>query len=301
MYSRAGVVCYRTPVTLAIELAAGGLRFSAESAGRGPLVLCLHGFPDHSASFRHQLPALAAAGFRAVAPMMRGYQPASQPPDGDYSVAALAEDVVGWLDALGEQRCHLIGHDWGAVTAYAAAALAPERFLSVTTMAVPPIRRFARGLLRYPGQLLSSWYMLFFQLPIAERAVARRDFAFLERLWRAWSPGWQWPAVDMAALKRVFAAPGVTAAALGYYRALRGRGARARRTRELLQARTPVRTLALTGALDGCMDTRLYDVVCDARDFPAGLRVERVAGAGHFLHQERPELVNPLLLEWVSQ
>ena len=87
-----------------IELRANGLRFSAHAAGAGPLVLCLHGFPDHAGSFRHQLPALAAAGYRAVAPTMRGYEPSSQPRDGDYHIVRLAEDVVGWLDHLGAER-----------------------------------------------------------------------------------------------------------------------------------------------------------------------------------------------------
>jgi len=285
-----------------IELRANGLSFSAHAAGAGPLVLCLHGFPDHAGSFRHQLPALAAAGYRAVAPTMRGYQPSSQPPDGDYHVVRLAEDVVGWLDHLGVERCHLIGHDWGAVTAYAVAALAPERLLSLTTLAVPPLRRMGRAVLRHPGQLRNSWYMAFFQLRgLSDRVVARNDWAFLERLWRAWSPGWDWPAEDMAALKRSFAQPGVLTAALGYYRAFASGGPAARRTRELLLAPSAVRLLALTGARDGCMDSRLYDLACDPRDFPpGGLRVERVADSGHFLHQERPAEVNRLLLDWLA-
>jgi pimeloyl-ACP methyl ester carboxylesterase len=285
-----------------ITLSAGALQMSALEVGAGPLVLCLHGFPDTLLSFRHQLPALAGAGFRAIAPMMRGYQPSSQPADRDYHVVRLAEDVLAWLDHLGERQCHLIGHDWGAITAYAAAALAPERFISLTTLAVPPTRRMARGLLRYPSQLKNSWYMLFFQLRgLADHLVRRDDFAFLERLWRDWSPGWAWAAEDMAALKQTFAEPGVLTAALGYYRAFFTGGAAARQTRELLRARIDVPTLALTGATDGCLDTRLYDVVCDPRDFPGGLRVERVTGAGHFLHQERPDEVNRLVLDWLSE
>ena len=91
-------------------------------------------------------------------------------------------------------------------------------------------------------------------------------------------------------------------AALGYYRAFASGGPAARRSRELLQARTPVRLLALTGARDGCMDSRLYDLACDPRDFPpGGLEVQRVADAGHFLHQERPAEVNRLILDWLAR
>src|SRR5580765_1168097 len=94
---------------------ANGLTFATLEAGDGPLVLCLHGFPDHARSFRHQLPALAAAGFRAVAPFMRGYAPTEVPPDGPYQSAALAQDAVALIDALGYQRAAIFGHDWGAV------------------------------------------------------------------------------------------------------------------------------------------------------------------------------------------
>jgi len=273
-----------------LTLRHGALSFSALSEGEGPLVLCLHGFPDHARSFR------------AVAPMLRGYEPSSQPADGDYHIVRMAEDVVAWLDQLGAERCHLVGHDWGAVIGYAVAALAPARLHTLTTLAVPPTRRMLRGLRRYPGQLRNSWYMLFFQLRgLADRVVARHDFAFLERLWRDWSPGWDVPPGELEALRETFRQPGVARAALGYYRAMADAWSPAgRQSAALLRSRIEVPTLAMTGALDGCMDTRLYDVVCDPADYHAGLTVERVPGAGHFLHQERPELVNPIILRWLS-
>jgi pimeloyl-ACP methyl ester carboxylesterase len=93
---------------------ARGLEFPTLEAGAGPLVLCLHGFPDHSGSFRHQLPALAAAGFRAVAPTMRGYAPSAIPADGVYQTAALAEDAVAMIAELGYDEAIVFGHDWGA-------------------------------------------------------------------------------------------------------------------------------------------------------------------------------------------
>lgn len=289
-----------------MTLHANGLDFSALAAGLGPgVTLCLHGFPDCARSFRHQLPALAAAGYRAIAPTLRGYEPSSQPPDGDYHIVRMAEDVVGWIDDLGIERVELVGHDWGAVIAYAVAALAPERLSSLTTLAIPhPGRLRTHGIPKLPSQIRKSWYMLFFQLRgLADWVVERDDWAFIERLWRDWSPGWAPPADELAAVKRTLAQPGVKRAALGYYRAMfsPGGGAAARDTARLLSSPIPVRTLALTGALDGCMDTRLHDWTMKPEDFPAGVEVVRVDDAGHFLHQEKPELVNGRLLDWLGR
>src|SRR5512135_3737472 len=100
---------------------ANGVRFATLEAGDGPLVLCLHGFPDHARSFRHQLPALAAAGFRAVAPFMRGYAPSEAPRDGRYQSAVLGIDAAELIAALGYDSAHVFGHDWGAIAAYGAA------------------------------------------------------------------------------------------------------------------------------------------------------------------------------------
>jgi len=283
-------------------LHANGLEFSALVHGKGPVVLCLHGFPDNQRSFRLQLPALAAAGYRAVAPTLRGYEPSSQPADGDYHIVRMAEDVVGWIDDLGEQRVHLVGHDWGAVIGYAAAALAPERLHSLTTIAIPHPGKLQGAIQKVPSQLRNSWYMMFFQLRgLADHVVERNDWALIEKLWRDWSPGWSPPPEEMAAVKQTLALPGVKTAALGYYRAMFGfRGEGAKATRRLLEARIEARTLALTGALDGCMDTRLHDLAMHADDFPNGMRIERIEDAGHFLHQEKPEVVNALLLDWLG-
>src|SRR5882724_11812032 len=106
---------------------ANGVRFATLEAGDGPLVLCLHGFPDHARSFRHQLPALAAAGFRAVAPYMRGYAPTQAAPDGRYQSAVLAQDATELITALGYDSAYVFGHDWGAMAAYGAAIIAPQR------------------------------------------------------------------------------------------------------------------------------------------------------------------------------
>ena len=292
-----------------ITLSHEGLVFSATACGSaenpaGPLVLCLHGFPDDARSFRFQLGALADAGYRAVAPTLRGYEPSSQPPDDDYSLVALASDVIAWIDELGEERVHLVGHDWGAVITYLAGATAPERFHSLTAMAVPPVGRLAEGIRKVPGQLLKSWYINFFQLRgVSEWAVERDDWALVRRLWRDWSPGFELPPQEWASLRETFGAPGVKHAMLAYYRqnatppVLLGW----RKTPATSRTLVPVRTLAITGSDDGCMDTRLYDHLFREEDFPKGIRVERIHGAGHFAHQEKPDEVNALLVEWLGE
>ncbi|CAN0605833.1 unnamed protein product, partial [Ectocarpus sp. 12 AP-2014] len=150
---------------------------------------------------------------------LRGYEPQSIPEDGDFSEETLGRDVLNVLDALGVQRAHLVGHDWGAAIAYRAANLSPDRFLSLTTMAVPHSGRFLNDAFTYPKQALMSWYMLFFQLRgIADYWVARNDFAFLRWLWRRWSPGWAIPEDEFQALRETMSKPGVLRAALAYYR-----------------------------------------------------------------------------------
>ncbi|MCP3982959.1 MAG: alpha/beta hydrolase [bacterium] len=288
-----------------IELRHEDRVFSAVAEGEGPVVLCVHGFPDHSRSFRHQLPALAEAGVQAVAPMLRGYEPSSQGRRhiSDFHPLQVAGDLVAWARELGGgEPVHLVGHDWGAVATYLACALEPALFRSATTIAIPPLGAMQEGIRRHPIQLRNSSYMLFFQLRgLADRIVQRRDFAFLEVLWRRWSPGWAWDPDDMLALKRSFREPGVVWSALAYYRAMLNPFlADSQETRRLGELPNRVPTLAITGELDGCMDTRLHDYA-DPSEFPNGYRMERIAGAGHFVHQEKPDELNRILLEWISQ
>ena len=281
---------------------ARGLTFHTLEAGEGPLVLCLHGFPDHARSFRHQLPALAAAGYRAVAPAMRGYAPTGPAPDGRYQTAALAEDAVALIEALGYDEAIIFGHDWGALAAYGAALAAPRRVRKLVTAAVPYGAQVMSAFMTSYDQQRRSWYMFFFQTPFADIAVPHDDFAFLERLWRDWSPGWRFPADEMAALKETFRTPGVASAALGYYRAMldpsRQDPALAALQNRMMADPIDVPAMVLHGANDGCMGVELVEGM--AAYFPRGLRVEIVSGTGHFLHQEDPDRVNALLLDFLS-
>jgi pimeloyl-ACP methyl ester carboxylesterase len=278
---------------------ANGVEFHYLAAGKGPIVLALHGFPDHARSYRHQMPALAAAGYRVVAPYMRGYAPSEIPQGGYFGVPALAADAVALAEALSDEPVVLIGHDWGAAAAHAAAATAPERFSKLITIAVPYGPAFTQSLVTSAEQQRRSWYMFFFQLPFAETAVAMNDFAFIERLWRDWSPGWAFPPAEMASLKKTLGAPGTLTAALSYYRHTFNPPPNAP---SLADVSTPrpikVPTLYLHGRNDGCIGAELAAGM--EAWFEKGLKKVIVDGAGHFVHQERPEEVNRLILEFLK-
>ncbi len=278
---------------------ANGLRFAYLSAGPtdGPLALLLHGFPDTAHTWRHLSPQLADAGFHVVAPWLRGYAPTEVPSGRTIGRETLAADANSLHRALGgDERAVLVGHDWGAYTAYRAAAAAPERWARVVTLAVPPDRAL-RGADRDPAQVRRSAYMLAFQIPGAERIVARDDLAVLERLWRRWSPGYD-PSADLEHVRSSLRSPGSLRAALGYYRAL---------APSLLRLRTPTPhprrpsqpVLYLHGADDGCMGRRYAEAARDVLTHPASL-VEIVPDAGHFLHLERPEVVGATITAFVT-
>jgi pimeloyl-ACP methyl ester carboxylesterase len=270
---------------------ANGLQFGVLEAGSGPLALCLHGFPDVAYTWRHLLPALAGAGFHAVAPFMRGYAPTAVPADGAYHLGALVADAVALHEVLGgDANAVLIGHDWGAEAAYGAAAFAPDRWRRLVTLAVPPAA-LDEVLFSDYEQLKRSFYLFMFRDPagLAETEVARDDLAFLDKLWRDWSPGFQ-PGEHLARVKDCLRPPANLAAALGYYRAAVDQEAAARQA--------PQPTLYLHGARDGCIGV---DLVRGAERLLApSSRMIVIDEAGHFLHLEKPGQVNDHILSWVS-
>ena len=207
------------------RVVANGVDFAFLEAGPGdgPLALCLHGFPDTPWSWRHLLPALADRGFRAVAPFLRGYAPTAVPADGDYSAGALAADAIALHGALGgDDRAVIVGHDWGAMATYGAAAHAPDRWPRVVTMAVPPLPVIGSAFFDY-DQIKRSFYMFFFQTPLADMAVPMDDHAFIAGLWRDWSPAYDGVAFgDVARVVDALRDPANLAAALGYYRTMFG-------------------------------------------------------------------------------
>jgi pimeloyl-ACP methyl ester carboxylesterase len=282
----------------------GTLRYPVREAGPadGVPVVLLHGFPDCFHSFDAQLLALGEAGYRAIAPAMRGYAATNIPAEEDAFLITIAGELPALLDALAVRSAHLVGHDWGAAVGWLAVAMFPSRFLTFTSLAIPPLGGMLAAVRRYPSQARKSWYMAFFQLRgLADFALARDDFAFIERLWRDWSPGWDWPAAAMEEVKATFRQPGVPRAALDYYRRLFDWFALPnRRARGLIARPVAMPVLVLHGRTDGCMDARLAAASIRPAQFPAGVKLEVVEGAGHFLHREQPERVNTLLLDFLA-
>jgi len=276
---------------------ANGVEFACLRWGSGDrLALCLHGFPDDAGSMAPVGERLADEGFTAVAPYLRGYGPTGSAPDGDYSATALGTDAVELATTLVDEEDLrdpvLVGHDWGAVAGYSAARVDPDRFERMVTMAVPPA--FTSEIFGHPRQFLRSWYIWLFQLPFApESYLRRRDFALIEVLWNLWSPGWDYPDERIEAVKETFRTDETVANALAYYRQFVRPMAL-----DLLRSGPPdaddappieTDTLVLAGADDGCIGPDMFETA--SRVFTADCRVAKIRDAGHFMHQERPDVV----------
>ncbi|MET0897253.1 MAG: alpha/beta fold hydrolase [Mycobacterium sp.] len=273
----------------------------------GPLALCLHGFPDTAHGWRKVAPLLVAAGYRVVAPMMRGYAPSGFPLDNSYHVGALMDDALRVREAVGGGDADLlIGHDWGAMTATGLAAMPDSPFRKAVIMSVPPAAAFQRpGGVAHPGrlaaqlprQLWRSWYIMYFQLPWLPERSARW---VVPRLWRHWSPGYD----ATEDLQHVFAAIGAPErwrAALGPYRATVRNSAPPPWYAELHKhwLSAPVLpVLYLHGNNDGCATSAYTEWV--QQILPEGSRAAVVADAGHFLQLEQPQRVAELIVEFAA-
>jgi pimeloyl-ACP methyl ester carboxylesterase len=264
------------------KVRAGGLEFAYFEEGRGPLVLLVHGFPDTPHTWDRVRPALAQAGYRAVSPFTRGYAPTEIPRDGRYDVDTLGQDIAALIEALGEERAIVVGHDWGAAAGYSAAALHPERVRLLVTLAIP----HPGGIAPTPRLFWSVRHMFYLSRPHAPRRVRQDDFAYLDELVRRWSPGWNVPPGETDAVKDVFRHPGSLEAALAYYRAIRPWPTPAQRHK------IGVPTVSFSGDTD-VIGREAWERA--RRSFTARYEVVPVPG-GHFLHREHPERFTTELL-----
>lgn len=281
---------------------AGELEVSYLQCGSGPLAVCLHGFPDSPHTWRHLMPALAASGYRAVAPFMRGYAPTSVPVSGVYQTAALARDANALHEALGgDEDAVIIGHDWGAPSVCGAALDQPRRWKKVVSMAVPPGPALGAAFLGNLAQIQRSWYMFFFQHGLSNHVVGANDMAFVDMLWSQWSPGFD-AATDLAHVKAALRGSENLQAALGYYRATLGDGKRDPELAELQQrmgGEVPTQPLLyLHGENDGCIGREVAEVA--QAMVPSTVQFAFVANAGHFMQLEQPQQVNKLILDFVN-
>jgi pimeloyl-ACP methyl ester carboxylesterase len=276
--------------------------FAAGLDNEGPLAICLHGFPDSAHTWRHLLPRLADAGYRAVAPFLRGYAPTEVPPDGRFQTAASAMDALALRDALGGGADSvIIGHDWGAIITHIAANVRPDAFAKVVTMAVPPGNAVGVAFLSNLAQIKRSWYMFFFQHPFADFVVGANDLAYIDMLWADWSPGFD-ATEELELLKPSLRDPANLQAALGFYRATLGAGYNdpaLQSAQDLTSTIPPQPLLYLHGRTDGCMGIDVAEFA--AAELTSNARAHFVDGAGHFLHLEKPNEVNDIILSFLAE
>jgi pimeloyl-ACP methyl ester carboxylesterase len=295
-----------------IDVSAPAVQLRALSWGPadGPIALCLHGFPDTAYGFRKLAPHLVHAGYRVIAPFMRGYVPSSIPTDGSYHIGAVMDDALRVRAACDPTDADVvIGHDWGAIAATGLAAMPESPFVKAVVMSVPPSAALRPGagrklanrgrLLRLlPAQFLRSWYISYFQLPV----LPERSLSWIvPLLWRRWSPGYN-AAEDLRHVDAAIGSPERWRAALGTYRATIRNTRPPARYAELHRwwlepPRVP--TLYLHGNDDGCMTPEFTPWVCDV--LPPGSDVAIVEHAGHFLQLEQPEAVGRRIVDFLAR
>lgn len=281
------------------EARVNGVRLCGWSAGpsHGPLVLLLHGFPEYCFGWRHQLPALAAAGFHVLAPDLRGYNRSDKPRRVcDYRVETLAADVVGLIDHAGRRSAAVVGHDWGGIIAWYTAMLFPERLNRLAVLNAPHPAAYLRELRRGWSQRLRSWYVLFFQIPwLPEAALRWNDYAIPRRFFREGPARVSAaPAADVDRYVRALAEPGALTAMVNYYRATFRQA-----PSELSQFVRPISmpTLVLWGDRDRYLVRELADGL---EPWVSNVRVEHLPKATHWVQHDEPAQVSEQLVAFLK-
>lgn len=274
---------------------ANGITFAYLHSGEGPLVLLLHGFPDNAWTWRHQLNALAGHGLHAVAPFLRGYPPTEipeEPPDTE----VLARDVKALIEAFGQTSAHLVGHDWGAIATFNAAALFPESVERAVSIGVGHPGTGA-SIFRIPPQLHYSFHIWLFQLEgLGELALQENDYQLIDYLWRHWS----FQDVDEAhvqCVKNTFRQPGVAQAAIAHYRAL----LRVPFEKPAFFDQVTTPTSVPFSVIYGQEDPAKILSEAEAPFFTGPYERFLVPDAGHFVQLEQPAALSDLLVEWLAQ
>jgi pimeloyl-ACP methyl ester carboxylesterase len=284
---------------------ANGSRFHVVEAGSGPLILLLHGFPEFWWTWRHQIPDLAAAGYRVAAVDLRGYGSSDKPPRG-YDAYTLANDVAGLIRALGERDAMIAGHDWGAFLAWTAAAFHPRMIRRIAVLGMAHPLRLRTALATDPrGQLAASRYLFAFQAPRFEHVLRRRDAKLVGDLLARWSgPAWR-DTEDFAEYQRVCRSvmlmPQAAFCALEYYRwsvrsLTRPSGWR---FAALLERPVDAPALQIHGELDpACLPATAQG---SGRYVAGSYEWQLLPNVGHFPHAEAPEHVTAELIRWAKE
>ena len=268
-----------------------GIKLHIVQAGPvdGPLMILLHGFPEFWYGWRHQINALAEAGFWVWAPDQRGYNLSDKPTGiGAYRLDMLVADVVGLIDASGRKKAGVVGHDWGAAVAWWTAVSHPERVERLVVMNVPHPMVMKKYASRNIGQMLRSWYIGFFQLPWLPELFSRfGNWAMLARTLRNSSRPGTFSAADLEQYKTAWSQPGAISAMINWYRAsLRKPPARQP------SVRVTVPTLLIWGARDKFLKRELAQLSIDLCD---NGRVVFFETATHWVQHEEAEQVNELI------
>lgn len=263
-----------------------GVALAVLDEGEGPAVVLLHGFPDSSNLWRYQVPVLVGAGFRAVAPDLRGFGESDRPAEVEaYALTHSVQDVIAVLDALSLERAHIIGHDWGALVAWLVAAFAPQRVDHLVAMSVGHPNALRE---RSIEQREKAWYQLLFQFDVAEELLARDNWKLLGELLRGDG--------DLERYLADLSRPGAMTAGLNWYRANLAPHLE-------LQERPAVPAVtASTLGIWSSGDNYLTEdrMLRSAGHVTGQWRYERIEGASHWLQLDRPEQVNDLLLDFLS-
>jgi pimeloyl-ACP methyl ester carboxylesterase len=283
-------------VTGEVELPTGHFAYLEQGQADAPLILLAHGFPDHPKTFLPLMALLCAAGYRCVAPWLRGYAPSTLA--GPYDRQRVGDDLAELAEALCPNApAVLVGHDWGAAATYTAVGRWPQRFRSAVTLAVPHVAAFERNLRKSRSQQQRSLYMALCMLPgVPERVLRYADFAYIEQLWRRWSPSYRPNPDYMRELKSCLRAS--MPAPLGYYRALRPSRMSLRQSLLDDRIRIYVPLLHLHGADDGCIEFAMSEG--EQRYFAGDFRNRELPGLGHFLHLEDPRQIADAILEFIE-
>lgn len=277
------------------------VQFAYVEQGAGPLVVLLHGFPDHALTWSHQIAALSAQGYRVVAPYLKGYAPTEVPAHGFYDKASLVHELVQFIQAVGHgQTCCLVGQDWGAILGYGLLAARPEWFKRAVLMAVPHPDKVAQSILD-AKHIHRSFHWWFFQLKdLPEKAILENDMAFIDYLWNYWTVEGFSDEVHIRSIKTMLAKPGVLTATLAYYRAMFDHekpNPDLSDLRLMMNRPISVPTLALCGA----QDLRAELMLDQSQYFSAEYDFKLVENAGHFLHREQPTEVSRLIINWFGK
>jgi len=269
-------------------------------SGKGEPLILLHGFPDCAENYFHQLEFFSSKGFQVFAPFMPGYHPEDAELD-TYQSLRISEEIIKFSRSVTDRKINLVGHDWGAAVAYGIAGLEPELVNKLIALSVPHGPNLGESFILDGDQQRKSWYMFFFQLPMADLAVPTNNFSFIDRLWTDWSPNWPEYKVYCDRTIEILSQENVLSKALAYYRSTFQPSLQSDRVNQMQEKigvnkiRPP--TLYLHGENDGCIAANLSEGM-DANF--ENLEIKILPDCGHFLHLEKPDEVNKIILDFLS-